>query len=90
VLVLDLDPHACASLHMRLYPENQSHTLHDLFLAAENQCEELWKDIIKETRSQRLHIAPASIRLSELEIDLRDRRNKGGILADSLRSVRDE
>jgi chromosome partitioning protein len=90
VLVLDLDPHACASLHMRLYPENQSHTLHDLFLAEAEQREALWKDIIKDVSSRRLHIAPASIRLSELEIDLRERKNKGGILADALQIVQDE
>jgi len=90
VLVLDLDPHACASLHMRLYPENQAHTLYDLFLAPEDQREGLWKDIIKETRSQRLDIAPASIRLSELEIDLRDRKNKGAILADALKLVQEK
>ena len=90
VLVLDLDPHACASLHMRLYPENQSHTLHDLFLTPEDQREGIWKNIIKETRSQCLDIAPASIRLSELEIDLRDRKNKGAILADALNLVQEK
>ena len=90
VLVLDLDPHACASLHMRLYPENQSHTLYDLFLAEESQRETLWEKIIKATRSQGLYIAPASIRLSELEIDLSERPNKGGILADSLRYVQND
>jgi len=90
VLVLDLDPHACASLHMRLYPENQSHTLYDLFLAEENRRETLWKEIIKETRSPQLYIAPASIRLSELELDLRECANKGGILADSLRLVQND
>ena len=90
VLVLDLDPHACASLHMRLYPENQSHTLHDLFLAEENQREALWKEIIQDVFARHLHIAPASIRLSELEIDLRDRKNKGGILADALKIVQDD
>lgn len=91
VLVLDLDPHACASLHLRFYPENQSHTLYDLFLAAEEQRESLWKNIIKEVaNARRLHLAPASIRLSELEIDLRDRKNKGGILADALKLVQDE
>ena len=89
VLVLDLDPHACASLHMRLYPESQSHTLYDLFLASEGRCDEVWKDIIKETRSERLDIAPASIRLSELEIDLRERKNKGGILADALKPIQE-
>jgi chromosome partitioning protein len=90
VLVLDLDPHACASLHMRLYPESQSHTLYDLFLATEDQRAALWKDIIKEVRSQLLYVAPANIRLSELEIDLRDRTNKGGILADALKLIQDE
>jgi chromosome partitioning protein len=90
VLVLDLDPHACASLHMRLYPENQARTIHDLFLAEASDREALWKEIIQDVHSRRLHIAPASIRLSELEIDMRERKNKGGVLADALRLVQDE
>jgi len=90
VLVLDLDPHACASLHMRLYPESQARTMHDLFLAEADQREALWKEIIKDVQARRLHIAPASIRLSELEIDLRERKNKGGILADALKIVQDD
>jgi len=90
VLVLDLDPHACASLHMRFYPENQSHTLHDLFLAEASERASLWKEIIQDVQARHLHIAPASIRLSELEIDLRERKNKGGILAEALKIVQDE
>ena len=33
ILVLDLDPHACATLHARIYPEGITCSLHDLFLA---------------------------------------------------------
>jgi chromosome partitioning protein len=90
VLVLDLDPHACASLHMRLYPESLPHTLHDLFLAGEERYRELWRRIIREVSTPGLYLAPASIRLSELEIDLRDRKNKGAILADALKHARDD
>ncbi len=90
VLVLDLDPHACASLHMRLYPESREYTLYDLFLAEEEHYPELWKNIITEVAQPNLYIAPASIRLSELEIDLRDRKNKGSLLAGALRVVRDD
>ena len=35
ILVLDLDPHACATLHARIYPEGITCSLHDLFLAQE-------------------------------------------------------
>jgi chromosome partitioning protein len=90
VLVVDLDPHACASLHMRLYPESLPYTLHDLFLSGEERYKELWRHIIREVPTPGLYLAPASIRLSELEIDLRDRRNKGAILADALKRVKDD
>lgn len=90
VLVIDLDPHACASLHMRLYPENLPATLYDLFLAEEEAHADAWRRIIVQTAHPGLHIAPAGIRLSELEIDLHGRRNKGGVLSTALGRVRDD
>lgn len=87
VLVLDLDPHACASLHMKLYPEDQTVTMHDLLLAEEEQWKDIWQELIKPAGSDGMHVAAGSIRLSELELDLRERKGKGMVLAHALRLV---
>lgn len=84
VLLLDLDPHACVSLHLKLYPDEQEHTLHDLFLAPEELWADTWKGVIKAAGENGLHVAPGSIRLSELEMDLHERKGKGMVLASSL------
>ena len=89
VLILDLDPHACASLHLRLYPEEQEVTLHDLFLAEDGQWGPVWETLIKPAGSNGLHVAPGNIRLSELELDLRERTGKGMVLTEALRLVQD-
>ena len=87
VLILDLDPHACASLHLKLYPEEQDTTLHDLLLGEEERWEDIWRKLIKPVGTEGLHAAAGSIRLSELELDLRERKGKGMVLAHSLRLV---
>lgn len=89
VLILDLDPHACASLHLRLYPEEQEVTLHNLFLAEDGQWSSVWETLIKPAGPNGLHVAPGNIRLSELELDLRERTGKGRVLTEALRLVQD-
>lgn len=80
VLVIDLDPHACASLHMRVYPEVQNANLYDIFVADEKLWGRIWDKLILSTELERLQIAPGCIRLSELENDFRDRKSKGNVL----------
>ena len=87
VLVADLDPHACASLHMKFYPEEQDVTLHDILLAESHNWAELWRRCIKPTGQEGLFAAPGSIRLSELELDLRERSGKGMVLSQTLALV---
>ncbi|MBQ9405543.1 MAG: ParA family protein [Desulfovibrio sp.] len=89
VLLLDLDPHACATLHARIYPENVHLSLYDLFLAEEASWFRLWRSIIYPGALCNMDIAPGNIRLSELEVDLRERRAKGSVLAQSLCVIRD-
>ena len=90
VLVLDLDPHACATLHARLYPEGITCSLHDLFLAQEDAWPVIWPDLIHVQALPGMDVAPGSIRLSELEVDFRERQAKGSVLLRSLTHVRDE
>ncbi|MGE4296864.1 MAG: ParA family protein [Desulfovibrionaceae bacterium] len=89
VLVMDLDPHACASVHMRYYPEALSHSAYDIFQTGEDDWAAMW-EAIRYTREDMLFdFVPSSIRLSELEVDLRERGNKGVILKRSLELVAD-
>lgn len=87
VLILDLDPHACASLHLRLYPEEQEATLHDLLLSEETQWPRIWERCIVSVGEAGVHAAAGSIRLSELELDLRERKGKGMVLARALGGI---
>lgn len=84
VLIVDLDPHACASLHARIYPEVGDANLYDIFVAGENLWPTIWKQLIKPTAMKNMDLAPACIRLSELENDFRDRKSKGSVLKNAL------
>ncbi len=87
VLILDLDPHACASLHMKLYPEEQEVTLHDLLLADASQWAQIWQKLAQDVGEENIQVAAGSIRLSELELDLQERKGKGMVLARALAPV---
>ena len=84
ILVLDLDPHACATLHVRIYPEAITCSLHDLFLAQEETWPDIWQQLIHREALPGVDVAPGSIRLSELEVDFRERQAKGSVLLRSL------
>ncbi len=88
VLILDLDPHACASLHMKLYPEEQEVTLHDLLLAETQHWPAIWQKLIKPVGNDGICFAAGSIRLSELELDFQERKGKGMVLSQTLEIVR--
>lgn len=87
ILLLDLDPHACATLHARIYPEALTASLHDIFMAEEAAWPSLWPAIIRPNALQGMDLAPGSIRLSELEVDFGERKSKGSVLARSLQCI---
>ena len=88
VLVLDLDPHACATLHARLYPETVTVSLYELFVARESEWPAVWEELIHPQAISGMDIAPGSIRLNDLEDVMHNRTCKGTILARALRKVR--
>jgi ATPases involved in chromosome partitioning len=90
VLVLDLDPHACASVHLRFYPEEMDASVMDIFHAEAVPSKALWNRLRKCYESQNFDMVPANIRLSELEVDLRNREGKGAILQKALGCIREE
>lgn len=88
VLLIDLDPHACASLHLRVYPENEGANLYDIFVADDGLWPRIWPRLIRNTEINRLKIAPGCIKLSELENDFRDRKSKGNVLLKALEELK--
>lgn len=89
VLVIDLDPHACASVHLRFYPDESSFSVNDLFAEDALDIDYLW-DNVRKHHHFGFDLIPASIRLAELEVDLRSRKGKGGILQKALSHVSHE
>ncbi len=85
VLVLDLDPHCCASVHLRYYPDSSKPSVYDLFTTDPDTWADVWKKIIHRPESVDFDIVPASIHLSDLETELKNRRGKGNILAHALK-----
>lgn len=88
VLLIDLDPHVCASVHMRFYPDDRTPTVLELFQAEPEQWAELWPVLVARQEGQICDFVPGNIRMSELEGDLKERRGKGVILKDALVSRR--
>ncbi len=88
VLIMDMDPHANASIHMAYFPEETPYTLYDLF--AETQHDPaIWDRIVMRHEETGMELVTGHIRLSELEVDTKDRPNKGLILREALKDVQD-
>ncbi len=88
VLVMDLDPHNCASAHLGLFPENVSHSALDLFLARQVDAAAFMATVVPAGMSG-FDFVPGHYRLSELDVDLRGRPRKGLILKEALATVAD-
>ncbi len=90
VLLIDLDPHACASVHLRYYPESVDRTANDFFIDENPDWAKVWENIRQHHDAIGFDLVVGSIRLSELEVDLRSRSGKGAILQQALEQVRGE
>jgi len=87
ILVMDLDPHACATIQFRHYNEEPGRTAFDVFATPDG---ELWDRIRYHQQETGFDFVPSSVRLSELDADLRDRPGKGQMLKDALDRVVNE
>lgn len=83
VLLADLDPHGCASVHVGLYPERVEASVLDLF-AAGGFDPGLWNRAVVRDAACGMDVIPGHSRVTELEMDLAGRENKGLILRDVL------
>ncbi len=90
VLLMDLDPHVCASVHLRFYTEELGRTVMDIFTTEPDFWPALWPELIYRHEDQLCDFVPGHTRLSELEGDLKERRGKGLILSQALAMKADD
>ena len=88
VLVLDLDPQASATMHLRFYPEELDLTLFDLLEKDEDRWPGVWENLILKGPELPFDFVPSCVRLAGLEVDMKDRRAKGELLSRALERVR--
>ena len=83
VLMMDLDPHGCASVHLGYFPENVTVSAYDLMLKGTYDAA-LWKQAVFPALDGKMDVVASNVRLTELEIDLKARENKGVLLKELL------
>ncbi|WP_457572603.1 ParA family protein [Desulfovulcanus sp.] len=79
VLVMDLDPHACATIHLSFFPGTFTWSALDIFIQNEV------RRVIYKRKS--FDFVPSNIRLSDLESDLKDVPGKGLILRNWIKKI---
>lgn len=90
VLLIDLDPHICASIHLRVYPSKQTLTICDIFLSSSEKWEGLWEKVIICQEDLTFDLAPASTMLSDVDERLMNTPEKALILKRSLQYIIDK
>jgi chromosome partitioning protein len=85
VMVMDLDPHGCASAHMGVFPEAVTASSADVFLAEEPSAV-AWAKVLTRPEKAVFDLAPSDAKLADMDMDLKDRRGKGVLLRLALES----
>ncbi len=88
VLLADMDPHICASVHMRIFPQNGEYTVLDLLRQAENVA--TWRQAVRNIPGQDWNMIGGDTHLADIESEWRDKKNKGFVLKDLLTEAQKE
>jgi chromosome partitioning protein len=88
VLLMDLDPHACASIHLSMFPESLEATALDLFDPGREDGE-VWTAVVRSAGDAGFDVVPSHIRVADLDVELMRTPSKGLILSRRLEAVRD-
>ncbi len=88
VILLDIDPHTCASIHLRQYPHEHLLTLHDVFLAAlaknEVPSRMVWNESVRHIPAGSFDMLVGDTKLEELEECFRGIAERGLVLQNIL------
>ncbi len=85
-LVIDLDPHASATIHLTYYSDTQNEKVVDIFLKDEISKEEIL-GLIKRDKRHFFDFIPGSVKLSMVEGELREKKSKGLSLKKTLSKI---
>lgn len=83
VLVMDLDPHGCASAHMGIFHETLAGSVVDVFLAPDPTAAP-WAEVVTRPEGAPFDLVPSHTRLSDLDVDCNERKGKGVLLKTAL------
>ncbi len=81
-LVIDLDPHACASIQLNYFSDSIKGDSYELFTT--RNILKVWKRLVHRNKTHKFDFIPGSINLSKLELDLKDKKDKIKILKRNL------
>lgn len=90
VILVDTDPHASLSYYFGIDSEEVSHSLYDIFIAAQPVSKEMVLDCLSPTKMDSLFVLPASMALSTLDRKLGNQNGMGLILKRALALIEDE
>ena len=85
VLVIDLDPHGSATIHLAFYPEDVTQSALALF--EPSSAPEDLSDLIQRGRDHPFDFIPGNPRLAELDSQLGSLQGKGILLSQSLKAL---
>ncbi|MBS9477488.1 ParA family protein [Ancylobacter radicis] len=85
VLIVDLDPQGNASTGLGIDRRSRRVSTYDVLTG-----DAVMREAVLETAVPRLHIAPSTMDLSGLELELADRRDRAYRLRDAVRGLNDE
>ncbi len=89
VLLIDWDPQFSLTISMGFNPDNLDYTVYEALVATiKNNGSPAIKDVIVRTRDPNIDLAPASIELSQAELDLVNTSGRELILREMLQPVR--
>lgn len=88
-LVIDLDPHASATIHLTYYSETYKENILDIFLKDDLDEDGLYS-LIKKDKRHFFDFIPGSIKLATVEAEVKDKKSKGLVLKKALEKISKE
>ncbi|MFW6324512.1 MAG: ParA family protein [Desulfovibrionales bacterium] len=85
ILVIDLDPHACATIHLAYFPEKVASSSLDLF--SPDWKGDQWNGMILKQTPHGFDFIAGSVRLSDVEGELKGKPGKGLLLRERIGAV---
>lgn len=85
-LVIDLDPHASATIHLTYYSDAYRDNVLDIFLKEELSQEDILA-LIKKDKRHFFDFIPGSIKLATVEGELKERKSRGLYLKKTLSKI---